>query len=798
MPLRHRLLSALIGLALAAPAAAASLEEASVVRVGFDDLATAQRMAAQFGHARIDEKKHLMQLVTDAAGMQRLREAGLTVQVDALETERLHRGMPRTAGTAIKSIGGFPCYRTVEETFASLDQLETAYPDLLSVEDIGETWQEMTSGNGYPMRLVRLTNRNIAGPKPKLMFLTSIHAREYTPAEIGTRFVEKMLADYGRDADATWIIDHHEILAVLQANPDGRKRAETGQLWRKNTNTTQCGGSNAGVDLNRNFPFEWGMHGGSSPNACDETYRGTSAASEPETWSIVDRVRSEFPDRRGPGMDDPAPSDTSGVFIDIHSYSQLVLWPWGHTETLAPNSTALATLGRRFAWYNGYTAEQSVGLYPTDGTTDDFAYGELGVAAFTVELGNAFFESCGSFENNVLDENIDLLEYAARVARAPYLLPAGPSALNVTADADLVLSGQPIAVTAQIDDTRFHQQITSHSGPAAPVHAITGANLYLDVPPWDAAAVALPMSAVDGSFNTSSEAAELQFGSGLSAGRHIAYVQGEDAGGAAGPVSATFVEVIAPEQAVSLHGRVSDYSTGTSVAAQISANQFVTSSDAGSGQYSRILPAGSFDISVQADGHETLQLSGLDLLAGSNVTRDFRMFRLCPRYEDPAEAGSATPMTPQSPWTLRAGRGRDGGSAWVPATGTNYSNNLNVSLTSPTLDFSGYAQPTLQFESLCNTEAGWDFGIVEVRVDAGTWEEVYRCDGSTSWEHITVALPQFDDQASAQLRFRFTSDGSQTRPGWAVDQILIEAGGPSCRATQQSPNWVFGSGFEAL
>src|SRR5690606_12446627 len=134
-----------------------------------------------------------------------------------------------------------------------------------------------------------------------------------------------------------------------------------------------------------------------------------TAASEPETWSIVDHVRAEFDDRRGPGTNDAAPADTTGVFIDIHSYAKLVLWPWGYTDTLAPNSTALATLGRRFAWYNGYKAEQSVGLYPTDGTTDDFAYGELGVAAYTIELGNAFFEACGSFENNVLDQNIGLL-----------------------------------------------------------------------------------------------------------------------------------------------------------------------------------------------------------------------------------------------------------------------------------------------------------------------------------------------------------------------------------------------------
>ena len=92
-------------------------------------------------------------------------------------------------------------------------------------------------------------------------------------------------------------------------------------------------------------------------------------------------VRSLWPDRRGPAKTDPAPADTSGIHIDLHSYSELVLWPWGDTNQPAPNGPALQTLGRKFAFFNGYAPQQSIGLYPTDGTTDDFAYGELGVPA---------------------------------------------------------------------------------------------------------------------------------------------------------------------------------------------------------------------------------------------------------------------------------------------------------------------------------------------------------------------------------------------------------------------------------
>jgi hypothetical protein len=93
----------------------------------------------------------------------------------------------------------------------------------------------------------------------------------------------------------------------------------------------------------------------------------------------------------------PRPADTSGIHLDIHSYSQLVLWPWGEVDSASrPTAPALQTLGRRFAWFNGYTPQQSIGLYPTDGTSDAVSYGELGVA-YTFELGTSFFESCTSF-----------------------------------------------------------------------------------------------------------------------------------------------------------------------------------------------------------------------------------------------------------------------------------------------------------------------------------------------------------------------------------------------------------------
>ncbi|OOV14929.1 hypothetical protein BXU09_09935 [Deinococcus sp. LM3] len=291
------------------------------------------------------------------ADFERLRVTGLTrgwtVQIDARETQRHSASLKNPLGAL--SINGYSCYRTVEETYTSAQNLAAQYPNLASWSSFGSSWLKTKGRGGYDMNVLKLTNRSVTGTKPRLLITASIHAREYTPAELATRFAEYLLANYGRDADVTWMLDTQEVWLVLQSNPDGRKKAEAGASWRKNANDTQaCGNGLFGADLNRNFNYAWGT-GGSSTDPCNETYRGVGAASEPETQNLQTLIRDAFPDSRGPARTDAAPASTPGVYIDIHSYSKLVLWPWGDTSTVAPNGAALQSLGRKLAYFNGYT-----------------------------------------------------------------------------------------------------------------------------------------------------------------------------------------------------------------------------------------------------------------------------------------------------------------------------------------------------------------------------------------------------------------------------------------------------------
>ena len=512
-----------------------------VVRVYYDDVREIGRLAEfdLFEHNDRDERYVLAGL--DQADYAEVASLGFRLEIDEARTAELRE--PRVVlPTQVAGIPGYPCYRTVEETFETAAEIAAEHPELATWIDVGDSWAKSVGQGGYDLWVLRLTRADVPGPKPKLFITSAIHAREYTPAELNTRFAEYLVNGYGTDADATWLLDYHEIHLMLQANPDGRKHAETGEWWRKNTNQAHCSpaSSNRGADLNRNFDFEWGCCGGASTNECSSTYRGPWSASEPETRAVQDYMAAQFPDQRDPPLDAPAPRGATGVYIDLHSYSELVLWPWGFYSA-APNAAQLRTFGRKLAYFNGYTPQQAVDLYVTDGTTLDFGYGELGLATYTFELGTTFFQPCHQFQNTILPANLPALIYAAKVARTPYLTPSGPDALDVAATPETVERGAMLELTATIDDTRYN-----HENGVEPDQAIADAECYIDRPPWAplAAARGIGMLPTDGRFDASVEEVGLSVDTTrLAGGRHIAFVRGRDADGNWGAFSAVFFAI---------------------------------------------------------------------------------------------------------------------------------------------------------------------------------------------------------------------------------------------------------------
>jgi len=439
-------------------------------------------LGKKYDVVEVDSERQEAKIFSNQITRDALAKAGFSWTIDEEYTLKINT-VEQALPWQISGIPSRPCFRTIEEVYAAADSLVSNYPTLVEKIDIGDSWEKTQNpANGWDMEVVLLTNRNNESTeKSDVFIMSSIHAREWATGELNLRLAEYLLQNYNANPDVKWLLDYNRIHLVLVTNPDGRLQdeANTNWLWRKNTNTAYCGGQQTsqgygpGADLNRNFPYHWEA----SSDQCDPTYAGASSGSEPETQAITNYVASIFPDQKGPNPNDKVDEETAtGMFIDLHSYSRLVLWPWGYTYDKAPNDAALKTMSYKFAYYNGHDPKQSSLLYPTDGSTDDWAYGELGVPGFCFEVGDEFHESCSKFENDISPRNIQALLRAVKIARLPYKLAYGP---EVTALKASTAGNGNLIVSYTADDTLY----SSYQGGISSQN-ITAFRYSFDNPSW--------------------------------------------------------------------------------------------------------------------------------------------------------------------------------------------------------------------------------------------------------------------------------------------------------------------------
>lgn len=369
-------------------------------------------------------------IVADRATAASLARRGRTLTY----VDEVYKAVPEARAAADTYYGG---YHTVAAQENHLNQVAAAYPSLTRLYDIGDSWRK-TQGlaGGHDMLALCITKKNAGdcslapqSAKPRFSLIAQIHAREIATGELAWKFIDTLTTGYGSDARITALLDSTEVWVVPNANPDGTDIVASGgsrpKLQRKNANNSRgCSGTSIGVDLNRNSSYKWGAE---SNSPCAETYQGAGAASEPEVRALEAWFKAIHPDQRSDTG--PAPSTARDTMITLHSYGGYVVVPWGYTSATAPNDAALRALGRKMAQSNGYvvgTGPETVG-YTSGGVTDDFTYGALGVASFTIEVG-AETGTCGGFlpayscvDSSIWPLNKGALLTAADEADSPYV-----------------------------------------------------------------------------------------------------------------------------------------------------------------------------------------------------------------------------------------------------------------------------------------------------------------------------------------------------------------------------------------
>jgi carboxypeptidase T len=348
------------------------------------------------------------EIAVTAETMQLVRDSGLAFEV-------LTRNMEETYASRQKG-DNFGIWHTYSESAAFQDSLRLLYPHVIS-----EKWSIGQSVEGRDIWAFRVSdNPDVDEDEPEILIDGMHHAREIMASEFGIMFAEYLAQNYGTDPEITWLLDNRELYIVPIVNPDGVVYNEStypngGGMWRKNRRYN--GDGTYGVDINRNYPYMWAYDNwGSSPYTSDATYRGPFAGSEPETQAMVAFVNGRN-------------------FIthdSIHTYSNLLLYPWGYTANPTPDEAIFQHMAEEMTRYNGYEAGQpGEVLYDVNGGTFDWVYGDTAhherVLSFSSEIGGSGdgFWPDESRRGPLFQENIWPHVYLMRVA-GPFIAVHSP------------------------------------------------------------------------------------------------------------------------------------------------------------------------------------------------------------------------------------------------------------------------------------------------------------------------------------------------------------------------------------
>ncbi len=391
------LLAALLVLAIALPGAAAARDTHALIRLWLDAPGATSWLLDHPGLdiAYLKPGVHA-DIVASADDQELLRTSGLRTTLVHEDLEGFY-----AARLSPDKSDSFGIYHNWPEAIAFVDSLRMLYPEVVSAK-----WSIGQSVEGRDLWCFRMSdNPDVDEDEPEVLFDAVHHAREVMSSEFVILFAQYLAQNYAAgDPEITYLLNEREIYFVPVVNPDGFVYNNWGDMWRKNRRNN--GGACWGVDINRNYPYQWGGSG-SSGDTCDETYRGPSPGSEPETQALMGLINAH-------------------QFVthnSYHTYGGLTLFPWGYTETHTPDHSTFVHLGDQMTMYNGYEAGQpGAVLYPVSGGALDWVYGAQSEHPKCLSLSNEIGGSSDGFwppesrRGPLFQENIWPAIYLMRVA----------------------------------------------------------------------------------------------------------------------------------------------------------------------------------------------------------------------------------------------------------------------------------------------------------------------------------------------------------------------------------------------
>lgn len=323
-------------------------------------------------------------------------------------------------------------YRNYTETVQIMKNLETLYPGIVKMYDLGKRYPyfngtaKTTRFNNSIWALRISDNPNLdEDSEPAILYTGLHHAREWITVEVCLYMMQHLSKYYNSNATIKDMVNSNEIWIVPIVNPDGfiysheqddiNKSSGSGG-WRKNmqeTNgvpgfQTNSADTGDGVDLNRNYGYKWGYDNiGSESDPNGTTYRGPSPFSEPETQLIRDLAL----DRQ---------FDTA---VSMHSHGEIIIFPWGYKDADTPHHEIFLEMSKEMARHNNYQYgnPNSGIIYNVNGEFADYLYGTMETLSFTFELGTNFIPP-SNLVQGISKSNAEAAFVAAKYASNPLAL----------------------------------------------------------------------------------------------------------------------------------------------------------------------------------------------------------------------------------------------------------------------------------------------------------------------------------------------------------------------------------------
>lgn len=362
------------------------------------DIAVLQNAGLEFDHPNIT-KDNAVIVFLDESDFQKLQMTNFNYEVQIDDWFEYYSRQPKLTETEKASIiqhskdnfgvegfgfGSMGGFYTLAEVIAQLDSMKSQYPNLITTKtSIGNTIENR------PIYMVKISdNPEVDETEPEILYTALHHAREPQSMMQMIYFMYYLLENYNTNSSVQYIVNNREMYFIPVVNPDGYEynRATNptgGGMWRKNRRNN---GGSYGVDLNRNYgPYTYwnAPNGGSSTTPSSDTYRGTAPFSEPEIASLRDFLGTRYFKNA----------------LNYHTYSNLLIYPYGALEQETPDSAIFREFARDMTAYNGYTygTDQQTVEYSTRGNSDDYFYdGDIllnhgKIFAMTPEVGSTGF-----------------------------------------------------------------------------------------------------------------------------------------------------------------------------------------------------------------------------------------------------------------------------------------------------------------------------------------------------------------------------------------------------------------------